>query len=425
MASNSSELNEHDTGTPQLMDGNNLRGKKNRKFDVKFKLAVVKYAEQNSGLAAARQFNVDPKRVREWKQKKGELLSQSAIDGKRARLSGGGRKKVSEELDANLCQWIHHVRGQNHRVSRKMIRIKAKEMYATASDKRDDGVVFGATSGWLNRFLRRNNFSLRRRTTVAQKDAPVEKIVNFLVFSTKQIEAKKIQPKNIIAMDETAVWFDMVGSSTVSERGARSICLKTTGHEKARVTVALAAKADGTKLKPYIVFKGAVRDVKAMQSIPGVIIASSKNGWFNDDLTKDWLQRAVGKFHFGPRLLAWDSYRCHISEATKAELKRGYNLTMAIIPGGCTKYLQAPDVVWNGPFKAQLRDYYDNWIAGDKDKTYTKSGNLRAPSRRLLVDWVLGAWDALDRDTLINSFKVGCVCVCVCVCACVSVCCKQ
>ena len=43
--SSSSELNE-DTGTPQQMDGNNLRGKKNRKFDLKFTLAVVKYAEQ-------------------------------------------------------------------------------------------------------------------------------------------------------------------------------------------------------------------------------------------------------------------------------------------------------------------------------------------------------------------------------------------
>ncbi|XP_061734371.1 uncharacterized protein LOC133537365 [Nerophis ophidion] len=143
-----------------------------------------------------------------------------------------------------------------------------------------------------------------------------------------------------------------------------------------------------------------------MQSIPGLIIASSKNGMFNDDLTNDWLQRAVGKFNFGPRLLAWDSYRCHISEATKAELKRGYNITMAVISGGFTKYLRAPNVVWNGPFKAQRRDYYDNWMAGDKDKTYTKSGNLRAQSRRLLVDWVLEGWDALDRDTLINSFKV-------------------
>ncbi len=381
------------------------RRKKNKKYDATFKLGVIKYAEQTSGEAAARAFNVDPKRVREWKKQKGELTLLANKDGKRARLSGGGRKKVSQELESTLTQWIHHMRGRNLRVSRKMICVKAKELYAGVGDRRD-GEVFRATRGWLSRFLRRNNFSLRRRTTVAQKDAPIEKLANFVVFSSRHIESKNIQPANIIAMDETAVWFDMIGNSTVNARGARSVSVKTTGHEKARVTVALAAKADGTKLKPFIVFKGAVRDVKAMQNIPGVIISSSKNGWFNDDLTIEWLQKVVGKFHFGSRLLAWDSYRCHISVATKAELKKGYQVTMAVIPGGCTKYIQPPDVVWNAPFKAHLREFYDRWMAGDTDKTFTKSGNLRAPSRRLLVDWVLKAWNALDRDTVINSFKV-------------------
>lgn len=85
--------------------------------------------------------------------------------------------------------------------------------------------------------------------------------------------------------------------------------------------MALAAKTDGTKIKPFIVFKGAVCDVKAMQNIPGVIITSSKGGWFNEDLTTEWLQKVVRKFHFGSRLLTWDSYRCHISMAIKAGLK--------------------------------------------------------------------------------------------------------
>ena len=130
-------------------------------------------------------------------------------------MSGGGRKKVSEELESKLVQWIHHMRGRNLRVSRKMIRLKAKELYSMASDKRD-GKVLRATVGWLYRFLRRNNFSLRRKTTVAQKEAPIDKIVNFVTFCGRQIENKKINAKNIIAMDETAVWFDMVGDSTVN-----------------------------------------------------------------------------------------------------------------------------------------------------------------------------------------------------------------
>ena len=91
----------------------NMRVKKKRKFDLTFKLAVVRYAEQHSGEAAARQFHVDPRRIREWKKQKSEMTFQADSDGKRARLSGGGRKKASEELEAKLCQWIHHMRGRN------------------------------------------------------------------------------------------------------------------------------------------------------------------------------------------------------------------------------------------------------------------------------------------------------------------------
>ncbi|GAA6099081.1 zinc finger protein 540-like [Tachysurus ichikawai] len=52
-------------------------------------------------------------------------------DDKRARLRGGGRKKASEELEVSVCEWIHSMRAKHLRVSRKMIRAKAKEVYAT------------------------------------------------------------------------------------------------------------------------------------------------------------------------------------------------------------------------------------------------------------------------------------------------------
>jgi hypothetical protein len=110
-------------------------------------------------------------------------------------------------------------------------------------------------------------------------------------------------------MDETAVWFDMVGSSTVDFKGAKSIALKTTGHEKARLSVILAAKADGSKLKPYIVVKGSTREIKreeTTRAINGVILASSSNGWMNDDLTRDWLQHIVGKLASEKRILIWE-----------------------------------------------------------------------------------------------------------------------
>ena len=68
-------------------------------------------------------------------------------------------------------------------------------------------------------------------------------------------------PSCVIAMDETAVWSDMVGNTTVNATGSKDIPLKSTGNEKVRVTVCLTAKADGTRMKPFIIFQGAKREV--------------------------------------------------------------------------------------------------------------------------------------------------------------------
>ena len=73
----------------------------------------MKYAEQHSGEAAAREYNVDPERVREWKQ----LASQATTDDKRLHLSGGGRKKVSEELDIFA---LKNIRDRNWSVQKKI-----------------------------------------------------------------------------------------------------------------------------------------------------------------------------------------------------------------------------------------------------------------------------------------------------------------
>ena len=57
-------------------------------------------------------------------------------------------------------------------------------------------------------------------------------------------------------MGETAVWSDMVGNTTTNSTGAKEVALKSTGNEKVRASVCLTAKADGTKMNPFIVFKG-------------------------------------------------------------------------------------------------------------------------------------------------------------------------
>ena len=52
-------------------------------------------------------------------------------------------------------------------------------------------------------------------------------------------------------MDQTSVWNGMVSNTTIDKQGGKSVCLKTTGDTKWMSSVCLAAKGNGTKLKPF------------------------------------------------------------------------------------------------------------------------------------------------------------------------------
>ena len=84
----------------------------------------------------------------------------------------------------------------------------------------------------------------------------VPKLVSYIIYVHRLRQRHQYWLSQIGAMDETPVWLDMVGDDTIEHIRAKSIPVKSTGNEKARVTVVLAAKANGQKLPPMIVFKG-------------------------------------------------------------------------------------------------------------------------------------------------------------------------
>ena len=159
-------------------------------------------------------------------------------------------------------------------------------------------------------------------------------------------------PGSIIAMDETAVWSDMVGNTTINSTGAKEVALKSTGNEKVRVSVCLIEKADGTKMNPFRVFKGAKRESAILNDCfkGWRVVTSPSNCWMNEELVLLYLRKILGMFTFQKRLLAWDTFEAHITEAVKKLLKE-MTTDDAFIPGGCGKYIQGPDVSWNKPFK--------------------------------------------------------------------------
>ena len=87
-------------------------------------------------------------------------------------------------------------------------------------------------------------------------------------------------------MDETSVWNDIVSNITIDKLRAKSACMKTTGHENFMVSVCLATKADGTKLKPFVVFRAAKRESTSLDEEfeSRSVVKSSGNAWMNEEL---------------------------------------------------------------------------------------------------------------------------------------------
>ena len=65
-----------------------------------------------------------------------------------------------------------------------------------------------------------------------------------------------------------------------------------------------------------------------------------------------------------------------------------YKIDSVLIPGGCTKYIQAPDICWNKPFKGLVTKKYDEWIANGVHE-HTKAENMKAAPRRFEGEYYL------------------------------------
>ena len=104
---------------------------------------------------------------------------------------------------------------------------------------------FCASEGWLEKFMSRNGLWLHCRTTQTQKtpEQIIDKVISYILYVRQLKQRNNYDLDCIIAMDERAMWHEMISNTTVTDK-------------KNKVTVTLAAKANGDKLKPYIVFPG-------------------------------------------------------------------------------------------------------------------------------------------------------------------------
>ena len=160
---------------------------------------------------------------------------------------------------------------------------KAKYFYESECDE-SKKFIFVVSNGWVKNFMRRNGFLLHRKTKAAQEDPQrlIDKLILHLLHARRLSIKYKYTPSSTIAMEEISASNGMVSNTTIDKQGAKTVCLKT----KCMVSVCLAAKADGTKLKPFVVFRAVKRESKSLDEEfeSRCVVKSYGNAWMNEEL---------------------------------------------------------------------------------------------------------------------------------------------
>jgi hypothetical protein len=329
------------------------------------------------------------------------------------------------EVDNRVIEWFKERRENGYGVNTDKITKKALEVFGQLhpiEQPLQERPKFGATSGWLKRFMGRNKLKSRFATSVGQKIPKDAKDIALAFFDRiDAFRADQVDNNYFIAnMDELPVYFDSPYNKTFDFKGNKSVNIKTTGYEKMRFTLILCAYNDGRKCRPTIIFKGLKKVPKG--DFKGVEVMVADGGSVNTDVMKKWiktvwktrpgnifLNQHAKKRKTGPKcrtLLTMDSATAHRRKEIKQILKTHYNTAVEIIPGGMTPLIQPADVSWNRPIKASIKRQWNEWFEGPKQKNeFSKTGKLRRPSYTKVAKWCLNAWNELDVELIKKSFK--------------------
>ena len=140
-----------------------------KRYTIEFKLAVVDWMKHHSSSyrAAAKQFGIDRKMVREWMNNRAEYECAMRKHGPQRCRMHGGRPPLSEELDQAVLQYLNEERAKGRPVSDRNLQTKAIE-----ASKLFGIDNFKGTMQWLRRWKNRNSVSYKDGSNQHQPPSP-------------------------------------------------------------------------------------------------------------------------------------------------------------------------------------------------------------------------------------------------------------
>lgn len=164
-------------------------------------------------------------------------------------------------------------------------------------------------------------------------------------------------------MDQTPLPFEYLSGRSYHQQGDKTIWVpgsKQTGWDKRQATIQLTIFADGIpRVKPLVFFRGqgigASIQAEKERYDQRVVVKFNPKAYANSTSIVEWLDDQVIPVLDGrSTLMALDMFGSHKTEEV-LDTMRAHDITLSVIPAGCTGLVQPLDVSINRPFKDILK----------------------------------------------------------------------
>ena len=156
--------------------------------------------------------------------------------------------------------------------------------------------------------------------------------------------------------DETGFFLAIASGQVLAKRGSRDVHETGGGTGREYVTVVGCGSADGSRISPYILYKGVHLHKRwTVDGLAETLYSVSKSGWMEADYFIEWFLKlfAPSVNHLlstGPVALSIDGHQSHLSlQLIRIAKEKGIHLYC--LPPHTTDILQPLDVGVYGPIK--------------------------------------------------------------------------
>lgn len=433
----------------------NRRGSSTRKsYTVEFKKQTLDLLDslansKNKWKKVADEKQVSKCLVVKWNKARESILAEiskkkhnrnagSAREARRRRQMVGKKAQKSEKypLAANLLIIEFKLRrAKGSKISKLWLKTKMKKKIESCYGK-EEADKFKASNNWFQRFKRRHNISLRRRTN-KKKDAANdgrETIQRFHRDLRKGVQSKRRRdtsfvadqtygrwlPKNRLNVDQVPLPFVVEQDQTYEFEGNKQVWISQPGSglDKRQATLQLCIKAEGEQtVKPAIIFRGKGNVLNAEQEKydADVHVYFQSNAWMDAEINLKWTKHTLKdglKDDFNTeKVLFADNVGFQQTQAFH-EACREMNTIVYLLPDNHTDKVQPVDAGFGRMMKQKIGEAMQMWLEKEENLEMWHD-KISAKNRRILMtQWTGHAWrELVSKPDFIRKLfeKTGCL----------------